>query len=372
MDERTAGRLELVGLRARRLLAPRTSNGTTAAESFDGGRGPPHAGDERRIATRIAAESSLDADSANAVAHDIVERAQSALDRMLADDWNGSLADEDAVALESVLHVRGRPALRVIGDRLESLEHHPGSEFWQDLIGDYEDRIVAATAATGAVVVSWFSSGNPPWVQGTAWLTAPNRVVTNRHVLMAGRPESHLVASASDGSAPKLKSGIELYLDFTHDHRAPGVQTRRRVTSVLFVAKADDPVDIAVLQIEAFAERTPLLLAPVGAATPGNLVVVGHPSPMAGIPATVQAVFGTPDGRKRASFGKRLDSPRLGEFVHDASTIGGYSGGPVVGISNGLVSGLHYFGDPASGNLAVAADAIREHAAFPWIMPPGQ
>ena len=146
---------------------------------------------------------------------------------MLADDWNGSLADEDAVALESVLHVRGRPALRVIGDRLESLEHHPGSEFWRDLIGDYEDRIVAATAATGAVIVSWFTSGNPPWVQGTAWLTAPNRVVTNRHVLMSGRPESHLVASTSDGSAPKIKSGIELYLDFTHDHRAPGVQTRR-------------------------------------------------------------------------------------------------------------------------------------------------
>lgn len=219
MDERTAGRLELVGLRARRLLAPRTSNGATAAESFDGGRGPPHAGDERRIATRIAAESSLDADSANAVAHDIVERAQSALDRMLADDWNGSLPDEDAVALESVLHVRGRPALRVIGDRPESLEHHPGSEFWQDLSGDYEDRIVAATAATGAVIVSWFSSGNPPWVQGSAWLTAPNRVVTNRQVLMSAPPESHLVASASDGSAPKIKSGIELYLDFTFCRR---------------------------------------------------------------------------------------------------------------------------------------------------------
>ncbi len=372
MDERTAGRLELVGLRTRRLMAPQTSNSAEAAEDLDDVRGPPHGGDEQRVATRIAAESRLDTDCAKAIAHDIIERAQSALNRMLAGDWNGDLVDEDAVALECVLHVRGRPALRVVGDRLESFEHYPGSEFWQDLVGDYEDRIVAATAATGALIVSWFSSGNPPWVQGTAWLTAPTRVVTNRHVLMPGRPESHLIVFSNDGSAPRLKSGIELYLDFTHDHRMPGVQIRRRVTSVLFVAKADDPVDIAVLQIEAFAERTPLLLAPVGTATPRNLVVVGHPSPMAGIPAAVQAVFGKPDGRKRASFGKRLDSSRLSEFVHDASTIGGYSGGPVVGINDGLVSGLHYFGDPASGNLAIAADAIRDHAAFPWIMQLGQ
>lgn len=372
MDERTAGRLELVGARARHLLAPRAGTGALAAENLDGSQGPPHADDARLIATRIAAESALAPESAGTVARDIVERAQLAMNRMLARNWDGGLTEDEALALESVLHVRGRPALRVIGDRLESLKHYPGSELWQDLIGDYEDRIIAATAATGAVFVSSFSSGNPPWVQGTAWLTAADRVVTNRHVLMSGPPEVHLVSVAGDGSESELKSGIELSIDFTHDHRAPSPHTRSRVKSILFVAKADDPVDIAVLEIDPFTEGTPLVLAPPGATVPNNLVVIGHPSPMAGVPSAVQAVFGNPDGRKRASFGKRLDSQRRGEFVHDASTIGGYSGGPVVGIGNGLVSGLHYFGDPASGNLAVSADSIRAHAAYSSVMPPSR
>jgi endonuclease G len=86
---------------------------------------------------------------------------------------------------------------------------------------------------------------------------------------------------------------------------------------------------------------------------------------MAAVPDDVRAVFGRPDGRKRVSFGKRLEGiGRPGEIVYDASTVGGYSGGPVLGISDGMVAGLHYYGDPVGGNLAVTAATIRAHRAY--------
>ncbi len=90
---------------------------------------------------------------------------------------------------------------------------------------------------------------------------------------------------------------------------------------------------------------------------------------MAKIPEAVQAVFGRLDGRKRVSFGKRLNGPGFdGVLPYDASTVGGFSGAPVIGISNGSVAGLHYYGNPAAGNLAIPAHVIRAHNAYQWIV----
>lgn len=367
-NEQDGGRLESAGARARALFGPPAGAGEGGShENAEGAARAPGEQDELRLAHRIATESSLDSVAAAAVAREIVAQAQAALAKVWSGTPSTDLTQSEAVALESVLHIRGRPAVRVLGSRLESLERHPGSEFWQEFIANYEDSITQAAAATGAALVSSFSSGYPPWIQGSAWLVAPNRVVTNRHVLLPSTGDSFV-----DGNTPtRFRSDFKMTIDFTHDNRASGPALRRPVKSILYLAQLQDPVDVAVLEIESCSELTPLAVEARPAQPLKNLYVVGHPGEMAGVPEEVRAVFGNPDGRKRVSFGQRLDAAAGGgDIVHDASTIGGYSGGPIVRISSGQVGGLHYYGDPASGNLAVTADAIRAHEAFQYFTSP--
>jgi len=368
IDEQTGGRLELTGARVRALFGggARGRLGAALENAGDPAR-PPDDADVDLLSDRIAQQSTtLSADAARAIASDIVARARAAVDKLDASTGDAALTDDDVISLESVLQVRGRPAVRVLGSRLESLDRYPGSDLWQIFITDYEDAMVAAAGATGAVMVTSAETVNRPWLQGSAWLVAPDRVVTNRHVVIPPPPNGGVVLAARDASgALQLRQGVSVDVKFDADDRGPAPAIQRKVTGVLFVSPASDLVDIAVLSIEPIAEYAPLRLQVEETATPSNLFVIGHPGLMAGVPSEVQAVFGQPDGRKRVSFGKRLAAGgRISVFGHDASTVGGFSGGPVVGIKGDAVAGLHYYGDPVNGNLAVTADAIREHASF--------
>jgi len=367
MNEYVARLLDRTASRARALLGTNSAS-ASSAESTEGESGPPCEQDAARLATRIQLNTALDADTARAMASEIVGQAQAAMAKIENSEGGVTFSDSEALALESVIHVRSRPALRVHEHALESLKNYPGSELWQDFIADYEDGIMNAAAATGAVVVSLFGSGSPPWVQGSAWLIAPNRVLTNRHVLLS--KELKLIQPDAQGAGFQLAPNTTIAIEFAADDREDVKSVRRKVTGVLFAAQPEDPVDIAVLAIDPADTLKPLRFIAEVAPASRNLFVVGHPSPMTQAPAAVQAVFGTLDGHKRVSFGKLLDPPPgAGNILHDASTVGGYSGAPVVVIGSGKVAGLHYYGDPASGNLAVAAGAIRSHAANQYCQP---
>jgi hypothetical protein len=365
MKEDLAGRLELSGARARALLgtsAP-SGGGLERAESTSDGPRLPNEDDAQRIATRIQAESGTTSDAALAIAKELVAQARAALDKK-------QLSEREALALESVMYVRGRPALRVLGSRLEGLDSFPGSELWQTFISDFEDAMVATASSTGGVFVDAPVTENPRWLQGSAWLIAADRVVTNRHVLLSQTAERLIKVGDSERDA-QIREGFHLDIEFAADDRAPAKPTPRHVTGVLYVSKEDDPVDVAVMAIEPFADVAPLALAQPGTKPPENLFVVGHPGLTICVPDDVKAVFGNPDGKKRVSFGKLMAVLQAGaQILHDASTVGGYSGAPVVGISSGLVLGLHYFGDPASGNIAVSADALREHPVSQFLALP--
>jgi hypothetical protein len=370
VDEKAAGRLEQSVTRALALLGspPAPANGTSPPESQEAGQtGPrgPSAQDARLIAARISKYSTLGAGAAGVIADDIVDRAARALEKLAQSRRGADVNEDEALALESVMQVRGRPAVRVLGEHLEPLRHHPGSEFWQEYIATYEERIIAAASKTGAAVISSFASGNPPWVQGSAWLIAPDCVVTNRHVLLPDSDQAEsLVEESADRSKMQLRGDYAITIEFAADDRAPGKKVPRRVTNILYVAQAHDPVDIALLAIEPY-EQTPLKLAPAADPAPANVFVVGHPALMTNVPEAVRAVFGNLDGRKRVSFGKLLrDAGIDGTIAYDASTVGGFSGAPVLGISGGSVAGLHYYGNPLAGNLAIPSTKIRAHAAY--------
>ena len=348
-----------LGQRALALLGAAAAN--SGAESSGGANGPPSDVDATLLAERIRRNNPEAAGAADSIAAEIVAQAQAALAKLADENSERSLTDYETLALESVIHVRSRPALRVYDDQLQPLSEFSGSELWQKFIADYEQSILDAAAATGAVRVTMFGSGNPPWTQGSAWLVAPGVVVTNRHVLL--QPDLQLVEPRTEGGF-RVKADVAIAVDFTSDNRQSAAPVRRNVTGVAYLAPDADPVDIAVLAIEPVDTLTPLDFSPAADA-PRNLFVVGHPAPMVYAPDAVQAVFRDLDGRKRVSFGKLFgQAPSGRDLAHDASTVGGYSGAPVVGISDGKVAGLHYYGDPTRGNLAVTSATLRTHPAY--------
>jgi hypothetical protein len=380
MDEVTAARLERVAPRAHRLLGRGPAAGARGLESAGhestGSRsGPPNDQDRRDIAARLRAVARVTptiagrdvAAEADGIASALVEEANRVLAELAGGGSASAVDANGALALEAVIHTRGRPAIRLEAEGFEDLSVYPGSELWQALVETHETDLLAVAGATAAVFVRDRMAPQMKWVQGTAWLVAPDRAVTNRHVLFPPLGGMRLARRIPGTTTARLKSDLEVTLDFAFDNGTSRT-VRYDILEVVFVAAENDPVDVAVLKVARSAASattpTPLIVSAAGAFDPERLYVVGHPGRMPSVPEKVLAVFGTPDERKRVSFGEVMDDapPVAGEVIHDASTIGGFSGGCVLGFLSREVRGLHYYGDPVAGNRAITADALRRHS----------
>ena len=379
-SEPTPGRLERIAPRTRKLLGLDSSATATAQETSMPRRGPPDEVDQSAIANRIKLEIAgrqpdgsafhNGDEDAEKIAALLVARARGAVDDLNNGASDGSLSDADHAALEAVLFMRGRPALNVEGDRIETIDpvKHPGSGFWRTFVQDHETNLVRAANATGAVVVRDRAGSMGTWVAGTAWLVKPYLVVTNRHVLFPSPPGVTLAQrSAESETRAQFTSNLEVTIDFALDDGI-GRNLRYTVLDAPFVAAANDPVDVALVRVEPVipAVQLPQPLA-IAATAPVSkyLYVVGHPGKISAAELTsrIQVVFGTPNGRKRISLGEMMSpdpaSPR--DMLHDASTIGGYSGGCVLGFDTCEVAALHYHGTYVEGNRAILAQALRAH-----------
>lgn len=327
--------------------------------------GPPDAADARAISQCLQTYGAhrLSAQEADPIAAQLVVQACEGLQKLNegAADWR--LTDEQISSFEAVLQVRGRPALRVGADGVESLDNHPGAQFWAVHIDLHRDRLEDASSATGAVRVSDIY-GNT-WGQGTAFLVAADLVLTNRHVLIAPGNGQSLVQRIPGVAGAQLKTDFTLIVDFAFDLTRAG-QRCYRVVGVPFITAADDTVDAALLRIEPVpgAMARPLEISRLSVEPLDHLYIIGHPGRLLVAPEPVHSVFGTPDECKRVSFGRKypIDAFDPPELVHDASTIGGYSGGPVFGFDEFKVKALHYWGDPRVGNRAISATALQRHA----------
>jgi hypothetical protein len=300
-----------------------------------------------------------------------VRRANEVLAQLRSGGSPGDVSADGAYALESVMRVRGRPALNVEGDSIEPIngQKHPGSEFWITFRSDYENDLVSVASAAGAVMVKDRMGIQPNWVQGTSWLVKPDMVMTNRHVLFPPLGGIRLARRIPGATATaRFKADLEVTIDFSFDDREPGRKLTCPVREVLYVSEDADPVDVALIRIGEPVDAGQKLAAPLIVSSDSSeyqyIYVMGHPGKMPEVPENVLAVFGTPNERKRVSFGETIDSgvPGPNEFLHDASTIGGYSGGCVLPFLKKQVIGLHYYGDPLSGNRAFTAAALRQHA----------
>jgi Trypsin-like peptidase domain len=386
IDEVTAGRLERVAPRAFRLFggAPASaleSTGGGVQQSSTSG-GLPNAADARAIAEALKRESARRAVAgggvagrdtnieADAIAAQLVARANEVLAQLRGGIPPGEVSADGAYALESVMRVRGRPALNVEGDSIEPIDgqKHPGSEFWVSFRSDYENVLVAVASVTGAVMVKDRMGIQPNWVQGTAWLIKPDIVMTNRHVLFPPLGGMRLARRTPGATTTaRFKNDLEVTIDFSFDDRQAGPPLTCSARDVLYVSEDGDPIDVALIRLGPPIDPAQGLSEPLSVSSSSNdyqyIYVMGHPGKMPKVPENVLAVFGTPNERKRVSFGETIDAgaPGPNEFMHDASTIGGYSGGCVLPFLKREVIGLHYYGDPLTGNRAFTAAALRAH-----------
>lgn len=388
LQERDAARLERTADRAFKLLGEAAPGGFEAAalENAAMRRGPPDAHDraliersllrhwERRPAPALAGrDPRLEA---RAIAAQLVGQAQDAMRVLSEDGASAALSLSHTLALESVILTRGRPALRVMDNAIEPLDDdlHPGSGFWRALVlNDHEHALAGTAAAVAAVMVAGPYLPAPATVVGTAWLIGEDLAITNRHVLI---PELGLRLARRRPGEPtqaRLKSDTSVYLDFAYDD-GPQRSLRREIEAVAFISEAADPVDVALLRLKpaAPADRFQRLRLSTDASEwdQDYVYAVGHPGRLAEAPADIAAVFGDPDGRKRVSLGELMDPDDLhpSDLRYDASTIGGFSGGPIVPIRSQAVIGLHYWGgDPRTGNRAIIASALREHAVHQFL-----
>ena len=212
--------------------------------------GPPGERDARRIAHRLGAALPQEARSPaelEGLARAIVARASKALHKLDGAPL-GALGAGEAAALEAVVHVRGRPAVRVLNDTLESIRNYPESDLWAILFDQHRNDVIAVTRATAALRVTDTLLGMRQWVQGTAVRIGDTLALTNRHVLVPRNGGTRLVRRVPGTREARLKRSYDMLLDFAFDN-GPERAQRFRVTDVPFLAADEDPVDAAVVAI---------------------------------------------------------------------------------------------------------------------------
>jgi V8-like Glu-specific endopeptidase len=200
---------------------------------------------------------------------------------------------------------------------------------------------------------------------GTAWMVAPDVVVTNRHV-------AREFASEKDGvfmfrqnfGAPPVRASI----DWRHEHGQPD-ELRFRVTEVLWI-EPEDSVDVALLRIadqgEDGEEQPPAIdlmsRAEFQETGVGSWVaVIGYPAfDSRNNIADQQRIFDGIYNVKRLAPGQVTAIAAQDVLHHDATTLGGNSGSVVVDLASGKAAALHFGGIEGHRNLAVQAPRVHQ------------
>jgi hypothetical protein len=291
------------------------------------------------------------------------------------------------MALEAVIRADGtRPSFLVRQNACDP--HHPLAGDWRPLLTANPEVLSLRVAAVGRIQPAGGSATN---FFGTGWLVDRGQglVLTNLHVLlqMWGRLANRMTP---DGSGGYSFLGDAAFIDFAAES---GSLERKQFRIVSGSPSGTDGtgfnrLDFAVLRIEPVSgadaspelpEAIPVIAdsdSPNGNTT--SFCVVGYPGPppyTTGIHDKVdwtwvnRTLFGNRFGVKRLApgaastpLGGMADDPNGWVFGHDATTLGGSSGSPVLDwINDGTGGvGLHFAGATNVTNCAHAIIQIRK------------
>jgi endonuclease G len=261
------------------------------------------------------------------------------------------------LALETIVLRVGRPVLAVVrgAARLEFSDSE--SEIWRARLEAARERLERAVRSVGRVELD----GHPQfeWV-GTAWMVAPDTLLTNRHVAREfGR---HL----GDGFTftPGFRGGpVRASVDFLEE--IEGVESLAFPIVEILHIEDDRGPDIALLRVEGAADG-PTLPDPIGLSETAadvalQVAVVGYPARDSRIPdqALMQSIFGDVYDKKRLAPGQ-ITGATGALLMHDCSTLGGNSGSVVLDLATGRAVGLHFAGRFLEANFAVPAPLVAD------------
>jgi V8-like Glu-specific endopeptidase len=291
----------------------------------------------------------------------------------------------EQLVLEAVIRTDGtRPTLLVRNNTINP--DHPLAGGWRDTLFAIRDTVRARAAAIGRIEPA---NGSPTRFFGTGWLVDANGIVlTNLHVLHAMLNAIPNAMIQSGSKFRVLKGGA--FIDFAGEDGSL-VKKRFRVVEAT-PSGIDGPVfarlDAAVLRIEpldvdggAAAMPAPIpvvadLGGPTGAMSSFCVIgFPGRPEVMSGVVDGVdwdwvtQTLFGNRFGLKRLApgvahkpLGQVPDDARPWVFGHDATTLGGSSGSPVLAWRDAGFGGfgLHFAGATVDKNCAHAIAQCRQ------------
>jgi hypothetical protein len=307
-------------------------------------------------------------------AHDVVNAAQEAIDTVAAGGTAHNLSDFQRVAVEAIVQLTGRPAMRYTDGVVQDPPNEDGeNERWQTLVNTARSKINRVSASVGQVGL--LRADGTAEAIGTAWRIGTDLVVTNRHVAGVFARDTTLPPSAWTLDPQK-----RAVVNFNITDKAT-TKKSFAATALLYCAD-EEPVDLAIFRLDPAGDKLPAPLAlDFDAESLGDQIdmgsfkrfdgqpvyVVGHPFRDLATSAT-STVFGIADGFKRCSPGLVTTLSALEHaFEHDCSTLGGNSGSCVISISAHKVVGLHYGGVHVNAqqiglaNVALGLALLGEH-----------
>jgi glutamyl endopeptidase len=324
-----------------------------------------------------------------------IESASEFLQRLGADGPDADTEPQDEFLAEAIIITDGTRPAPLIHDGFVDVDDPKLRDWRADIIGA-EAAIRHNIAATGRVLRN--GKVDPDSVYGTAWMIAPGLVATAQHVL-------ELMAEF-DAAADSwlLKRGFTV--DFSiEDARVPDPSKRYRVAGIELPSgdtinnRLDlGNMDIAVLRLAennlaAMPAQVGLSKTAQNIDDEAKLYVIGHPRRFAGswiaeteadAAANSNLIFrGILEQLLGNSFGVKRFSPGVVEMVpgtlpndihkrvlsHDASTLEGNSGGPVLDLTNmpDRAIGLHFGGGARKRNFALSVPDIQQHLTLPGV-----
>lgn len=250
--------------------------------------------------------------------------------------------------------------------------------YWQDDIASFLHNHAKLVLSVGRLEYRRviFSPNNiatavgEPMPFATAFVVkTPNVALTNAHVLKA-------IALRNAAGQWTLRQDKRVTLNFVGEHNYQ-CGSRSMTVNVKGILRVDEKLDAAALHIE--PAPVPPLAIDTGAPVVVDQIVavVGYPGEDPSIRREDQdLVFRAPDNTvpyyvKRFQPGKikQLEQPAM--IHHDASTVTGNSGSPIIRLSDGRVVGLHHSGVPYrfnSGTMmsqlqSLVGEAVQQTAA---------
>ncbi|MDB5530344.1 MAG: Serine protease [Devosia sp.] len=292
----------------------------------------------------------------------------------LKENKDAQLSPKQTQALHAFVHLLARPALRVVGGAVPAIP-----QSWEQL-DTAHDSVVSRTRGVGRIDTSTRTH------VGTGWFVAENLLLTNRHVAggLCGLDVHRDLAWLDKLPAAVVATNAVWDDDYSRravwdPAEAPSAASTA-VGAITRIRACHALLDMALLDVTG-VENSKSLVLRMQASPPASLArhdvyLAGYPgvSPPYSVSEQVAKLLfpgATASGLKRVSPGQLValvedlpiaaNKPRAS---HDASTLGGSSGSPVINFDNHRVMALHYQGKYGAANFAVPLWLVKDDPFF--------